>query len=340
MITEKKNKKIVVGVSGGVDSSVALTLLKEKGFSPIGVFMKFWGEENHCCGISSERRARKTCNELNIPFYTLDVRKKFKKQVVDYFLKSYKKGETPNPCIVCNKKIKFKVLFEKISEFGGSKVATGHYAINNKGSLFTPKDKHKDQTYFLWSLRKEDLENIIFPLGDLEKRRVRKLAEKNNLPAATVSDSQEVCFVKSNLIDFLKKHIDLKSGDIENKKGEKLGKHIGLPAYTLGQRKGIGLSGGPFYVLDKDIDRNVLIVTKDNDDLMSRKVSFRDSNFFEEIDFPLEVKAKIRYNAPKEKGVLKNKNEFEFHESQRAIAKGQSIVFYKKDKLLGGGVIN
>ena len=197
MITE--NKKIAVGVSGGVDSSVALTLLKKKGFSPIGIFMKFWGEKNHCCGISSERRARKTCNNLNIPFYVLDVRDEFKKQVVDYFLKSYERGETPNPCIVCNRDIKFKILFEKIKQFGGSKVATGHYAINENNNLFIPKDDHKDQTYFLWSLKKNDLENIIFPLGDLEKSSVRKLAKKNSLPAATISDSQEVCFVKNNL---------------------------------------------------------------------------------------------------------------------------------------------
>ncbi len=338
-MTTKKDKKVAVGVSGGVDSSLSLTLLKERGFSPIGVFMKFWGEENHCCGMESERRARKTCDRLNIPFYVLDVREEFKSQVVDYFLKSYARGETPNPCVVCNRDIKFRMLFEKIKEFGGSLVSTGHYARKKNGKLFIPKDKEKGQTYFLWSLKKQDLENIIFPLGDLKKSEVRKKAKRLNLPAASVSDSQEVCFVKGELSDFLSEHIDFEAGEIVSQSGEVLGTHNGLPIYTIGQRRGIGLSGGPFYVLDKDPKNNRLIVTKSNDDLMEKEVSFREENFFEDIEFPLEVKAKIRYNASKEVGVLKNKKKFVFEEKQRAIASGQSIVFYKNGRLIGGGII-
>ncbi len=334
------NRKITVGVSGGVDSSVALTLLKEKGFSPIGIFMKFWGDENHCCGANSERRARKTCNDLDVPFYVLDVKEEFKKEVVDYFLQSYQRGETPNPCIACNREIKFKTLFRKVKEFEGFSLATGHYAQIKNGLITTPKDKEKDQTYFLWNLKKEMLDNIVFPLGNLEKNEVRKIASKMEMPAADVPESQEVCFVKDDLSDFLKEYIDLIPGDIEDKYGRKLGMHIGLPVYTIGQRKGIGLSGGPFYVLEKDVERNVLIVTKDNKDLLEKKVKFKEENFFKEISYPLEVKAKIRYNAPKKEGVLKNKNEFEFNNSQRAIAKGQSIVFYKNSTLLGGGIIN
>ena len=339
MITEK-NKKVAVGVSGGVDSSVALKILKEKGYSPVGFFMKFWGDENHCCGMDSERRARKTCNDLGVPFYVLDVRDQFKKEVVDYFLRSYQSGETPNPCVACNREIKFKTLFKKIKEFEGTKVATGHYAQIEDGFITTPKDRKKDQTYFMWSLKKELLDNIIFPLGNLEKQEVRKLAARVDMPAAEVSDSQEVCFVEDGLSDFLKDYIDLIPGDIEDKYGKKLGTHIGLPVYTIGQRKGIGLSGGPFYVLKKDPERNVLVVTKDNDDLLERKVSFRQENFFKDLKFPLEVEAKIRYNAARKKGILKDDNRFEFEEAQRAIAPGQSIVFYKGDKLLGGAVIN
>ncbi len=339
-MTTDQDKKVAVGVSGGVDSSLTISLLKKKGFSPIGVFMKFWGDENHCCGMESERRARKTCDDLEVPFYVLDVRDEFKKKVVDYFLKSYGRGETPNPCVVCNRDIKFKMLFEKVKNFGGSLVATGHYAKVEDGQLFIPKDEKKDQTYFLWSLQKEVLKNSLFPLGDLTKKEVRKAAKKIKLPAAEISDSQEVCFVEDALADFLERHINFEPGDIESKEGKKLGAHKGLPVYTLGQRRGIGLSGGPFYVLGKDTKRNVLIVTKNEEDLMEKEVSFRDANFFEKTDFPVEVKAKIRYNAPKRKGVLKGKQEFFFNENQRAIASGQSIVFYKNNRLLGGGVIN
>lgn len=339
MITEK-NKKVAVGISGGVDSSVALKILKEQGYSPVGFFMKFWGKENHCCGVDSERRARKTCVDLGVPFYRLDVRKEFKKQVVDYFLKSYQMGETPNPCIACNREIKFKTLFKKIKEFEGTKVATGHYARIEDRLITTPEDKNKDQTYFMWSLEKQLLDNIIFPLGDLKKEEVRQLASRVGMPAAKISDSQEVCFVKDDLSDFLKDYIDLIPGDIEDKHGKKLGTHIGLPVYTIGQRKGIGLSGGPFYVLRKDVERNVLVVTKNNDDLLEEKVSFREENFFKDLKFPMEVKAKIRYNAPRKEGILKSKNQFEFKRPQRAIAPGQSIVFYQDDKLLGGGIIN
>ncbi len=339
-MTIKKSKKVAVGVSGGVDSSVALKLLKSSGYEPIGFFMKFWGKENHCCGMDSERRARKTCQKLNIPFYVLDVRDEFKSQVVDYFLRSYQMGETPNPCVACNREIKFKTLFRKIREFEGTKVATGHYAQIEDGLIMTPKDRKKDQTYFMWSFKKELLDNIVFPLGSLKKTEVRKVASRTNMPTADVPESQEVCFVKEDLSEFLRSYIDLIPGDIEDKHGKKLGTHIGLPVYTIGQRKGIGLSGGPFYVLKKDVERNVLVVTKNDRDLFKKKVRFRKENFFKDLSFPLEVEAKIRYNGPREKGVLESKNNFEFVKAQRAITPGQSIVFYKKNNLLGGGVIN
>lgn len=335
---KKKSKKVAVGISGGVDSSVSLALLKERGYSPIGIFMKFWGKENNCCGNESERRARQICDQLDVPFYTLDARSEFKKEVVDYFLDSYKKGNTPNPCVVCNKKIKFKLLFEKINEFGGELIATGHYVNKKDGTLLRPKDRQKDQTYFLWDLPKEYIENSLFPLGKLTKKEVRKKARKLNLSTANVSESQEVCFVKKGLINFLDKHIDLEPGPIVNKNGKKLGRHKGLPIYTIGQRKGIGLSGGPYYVLKKNIDKNELIVTKNNKDLKASDVFFENQNFFEKFEYPLEVKAKIRYNALLREGVLKE-DYFRFNEAQRAIASGQSIVFYKDDKLLGGGII-
>jgi len=339
MTIKKKNRKVAVGVSGGVDSSVALALLKERGYSPVSIFMSFWGDKNNCCGSEAERRARKVSDILSVPFYKIDVGERFKKEVVNYFLDSYQKGETPNPCVVCNKRIKFKVLFDEIKALGGSYIATGHYGVVKDGRIFLSEDKKKDQTYFLWKLKKRDLRRIIFPLGDYKKEEIRKIAKKRGLPTASVSDSQEVCFIENGLSDFLRERIKLIPGDIENMEGEKIGCHEGLPIYTIGQRKGIGLSGGPFYVFDKDEDRNVLTVTNNSEDLLRKKVCFSDENYFTDISYPLEVKAKIRYNAAPGKGVIKKKGIFEFSNPQKAITPGQSIVFYKKDMLLGGGVI-
>jgi len=334
----RKNKKVVVGVSGGVDSSVALTLLKEKGFSPIALFINFQEENNRCCGSEARRRAGETCQELNIPFYEINAEERFKERVIEYFLDSYKEGKTPNPCVVCNKQVKFKVLFDKLKDFNASYIATGHYARIDEGKIFVAEDEKKDQSYFLWDLSKEVLRKMIFPLGKLTKTEVRKRAREFDLPTAETAESQEVCFVESDLESFLRGRISLVPGDIKDKTGKKLGTHVGLPVYTIGQRRGIGLSGGPYYVLRKDTDRNVLVVTKDRKDLEERRVSFERANFFEKPDLPLPVEAKIRYNAPKGKGILKE-DLFLFDEPRRAITPGQSIVFYKGEKLLGGAVI-
>lgn len=355
-IDNLKEKKITVAMSGGIDSSVTAALLKIKDFNIIGVFMKFWGpkgqlksKENKCCSSESERRARKVASVLNIPFYVLDFRKKFKKRVVDYFLKEHKKGRTPNPCVVCNKKVKFGLLLEKALGLNSEFVATGHYARIEKNSdsklgLYRGKDKEKDQSYFLWQLNQRQLQRILFPLGDYEKREVERLAKEFNLPVKDAEESQEICFIPSSINDFLKENLEARPGSIINKEGEKLGEHQGLYHYTLGQRKGIGLSGGPWYVLEKNLKENALVVTKEESDLMKKEFKAEKLNWItEKPRFPLEVKVKVRYGQkPKEAEILSQKNKkckVRFKRKQRAITPGQSSVFYKNEELLGGGII-
>lgn len=337
-MSKTNSKKAIVGLSGGVDSSTAAGLLVEEGWDVAGVFLEFWGDKNHCCGEKAERRARKICDQLDLPFYKVDVRKEFKKEVVNYFLEGYKKGTTPNPCVVCNRRIKFEVLFNKMQELEADWIATGHYAIAEGQQIYAAQDKMKDQTYFLWNLKDNQLANALFPIGRLTKSQVRERASQMELPTSSLEESQEVCFVEDKLKGFLDKHLDLQPGPIVNKEGQKLGSHQGLPVYTLGQRKGIGLSGGPYYVLEKNLEDNELVVTKEDEDLLQKEVSFKESNFFGNISFPLEVEAKIRYNADRKPGKLTKKH-FEFDQAQRAIAPGQSIVFYLGERLLGGGII-
>ncbi len=350
MITKKENKKVVVGVSGGVDSSVALFLLKEKGFSPVGVFLRFWGKENRCCDAGAHKRARKVCRLLNVPFYTVDAREEFKKKVVKYFIESYKKGDTPNPCVVCNREVKFKFLMEKLSSLGADYIATGHYArIKREFSIFNfqfsnikllrGKDKEKDQSYFLWNLDKRWLSKIIFPLGNFKKEEVRKVAEKNGLPTAKTEESQEVCFAGKDTADFLEKNISPAPGKIVDREGNIIGDHRGLFYYTQGQRKRIGLPGGPYYVLKKDINKNVLVVTKKEKDISCREVAYQKANFFREVSFPFRAKVQIRYKSKARKALVE-KGKVIFSSPQRAVTPGQSVVFYDGEEVLGGGIIS
>ncbi|MBU3923041.1 tRNA 2-thiouridine(34) synthase MnmA [Patescibacteria group bacterium] len=334
-------KKVIVAMSGGVDSSVAAALLKQKGYDVVAVFMKFWKESksiNRCCSLESQTDARTIAKKLNIPFYIIDVRKEFKKRVVDYFISEYEKGKTPNPCIECNKFIKFNVLIKKALELKADFIATGHYARIKNNSLYIAKDKSKDQSYFLWVLK--DLNKILFPIGDYDKKEIRSLAKKFNLPVFEKKDSQEVCFINNSVEEFLNKRIKFKKGDIIfNKKV--IGKHNGLHFYTIGQRKGIGIGGiGPFYVASKDFKKNELIVIKsDSDDsLFKKELKFSKSNWFINVKFPLKCKAKIRYLS-KSVDCVVNKDKVIFLKKQKAVTSGQSIVFYSNGRVLGGGVI-
>ena len=351
MITKEENRKVVVGISGGVDSSVAATLLKKMGFSPVGVFMRFWGKENRCCNPEAERRARKVCGILKIPFYAVDARKEFKKSVVEYFIESYKRGDTPNPCVVCNREVKFKFLMEKLNSLEADYIATGHYArlcreIRNskfetrkcEHKLLRGKDKEKDQSYFLWNLDKRWLSKIIFPLGDFKKKEVRKIAEKNGLPTAKTEESQEVCFVEKSTSDFLEKNIPFSPGKIVDRKGNIIGEHKGLFYYTQGQRKRIGLPGGPYYVFKKETRKNTLVVTKKEEDISCKEVYYQKGNFFRKVTFPFQVKAQIRYKSRAETAVVE-KGKVVFSSPQRAVTPGQSMVFYNGEELLGGGII-
>lgn len=336
---KRKNKKVMMAMSGGIDSSVSAALLKRAGFDVVGVFMKFWPREGRCCSSESEKRARLVAAKLNIPFYVFDFRKEFKNKVVDYFVKEYKLGQTPNPCVVCNKEIKFGLLLKKALSLKADYIATGHYIRRRGNKLLKGKDKNKDQSYFLWQLDQKILGKILFPVGDYTKTEVRSLAKKFKLPVLNIPESQEVCFIQTTTADFLKKYLKLKPGEIINTKGEVISQHKGLWFYTIGQRKGIRLPGGPYYVLDKDMKKNTLIVSKNEKDLYKKELIIKDVNWISEIKLPLKVMAKIRYRHKLASAVV-DRNKVIFTKPQRAITPGQSVVFYKDQELLGGGIIS
>lgn len=357
----KENKKVICAMSGGIDSSLTAALLKKAGFNVIGVFMKFWTESadlsaekwNRCCSPESETIARKVAGILKIPLYVFNFEKEFKKKIVDYFLKEHKANITPNPCVVCNKEIKFGLLLEKALKLEADLVATGHYARlsreNTKYKLLKGKDKGKDQSYFLWQLSQRQLKHILFPVGNYTKKEVRVLAKEFSLPVLDRKESQEVCFIPGTISDFLSRHLRSKPGPIVEKThygaSKIIGKHEGLWPYTIGQRKGIGLSGGPYYVLDKDLKKNILVVTKSEKDLLKKELTARNINWIsgKEPRFPLKVKAKIRYRHKEVPAVIKKSVgktvKVAFTKAQRAITPGQSVVFYKGQELLGGGII-
>ncbi len=372
-----QKKKIIMAMSGGIDSSVAAALLKRAGPAPeqarygvnfgvIGVFMKFWSEHqkkggNRCCSPEAEKRARTVAKILKIPFYVFNFEKEFKKKIVDYFLNEYKKGTTPNPCVVCNKEIKFGLLLNKALSLDADYVATGHYTQIKKEKdrirLIRGKDKEKDQSYFLWQLNQKQLKHILFPVGDYTKTQVRALAKKFKLPVADIPESQEICFVQTTVNDFLKKYLKEKPGKIVDKKGKILGFHQGLYFYTIGQRKGLGFSGGPYFVLDRDIKKNLLIVTKNEKDLLKKELIAKNINWIsgKVPKLPLKIKAKIRYRQEFVSAIIKEytrgRARIVFLKPERAITPGQSVVFYnaegdisgraryKNQEVIGGGII-
>jgi len=349
----KKSKTVAVGLSGGVDSSVAAYLLKKRGFSVVGVFMRFWSEkgENKCCDSKGEEKARRVAGKLDIPFYVINLEEDFKKKIVDSFFSDLKKGETPNPCTLCNREIKLKALFDNLATFGADYVATGHYARlrreirnpkfeirKNECKLLKGRDRSKDQSYFLWNLKKEWLSKILFPLGGYKKEEVRDKAKKIKLPTASAQESQEICFIPDDMTSFLKRNIGESPGEIVDTEGKKLGEHKGLFYHTIGQRKGLNLSGGPYYVLEKRKKDNKLVVTKEKRDLFRKELSFKNANFFSKPSFPFRAKAKIRYGE-RGGGALVEKGKVIFSSPREAVTPGQSVVFYKGEELIGGGVI-
>jgi len=363
----RRGKKIAVAMSGGVDSSVAAALLKKEGYDVIGVFMQFWfpkGEEygeNRCCSLESWNEAKEVATILSIPIHKLNVGKEFKSTVVDEFLKSYQAGRTPNPCVNCNKFIKFDLLWKKVrAVWDVDYLATGHYSrlkpefsisnfqFSNKRTitkLLRGKDSNKDQSYFLYNLNQKVLPHLLFPVGEYAKPEVRRLAKRFGLPVHNKRDSQEICFVGRSHYDFLKRYLKLKSGDIVDLAGKKLGQHQGLSLYTIGQRTGLGLAGGPWYVSGFDRRKNQLIVTRDqkNSAIFCKELVAKKLNWIGEAPkLPLKCQCQIRYRS---KAVLCTVSKLKagvkvtFSRKQRAIAPGQSVVFYKGQEVLGGGVI-
>ena len=345
-------------MSGGVDSSVAAFLLKKQGYDVFGIFMKFWADEaqkaeNACCSYKSFLDAKKIADKIEIPLYTVNFKEDFKKIIVDDFISQYKNCITPNPCVACNKYIKFDLLLQKAKSLGADFLATGHYVKITKGKngiyhLLKSKDKEKDQSYFLYNLKQEQLKYLLFPVSGFRKSEVKEIAKENKLEVYKKPESQEICFVSDNNLDlFLKKYLKINNGniiDINNKKI--IGTHQGLPLYTIGQRKGIGLSGGPYYVVSKDKKKNILFVTNKKNDpkLFFNQLEISKVNFISDKKqkFPQEVKVKIRYRAKEVLGILKkekNKYILQFSKPVLAATKGQSAVFYKKQEVVGGGII-
>ncbi len=346
-------KKVLLGMSGGVDSSVSAVLLKEQGYEVIGTTLELFAGSS-CCNINTYLDAKNVCKEIGIPHFTFDFKNEFKKYVIDDFINCYSNCKTPNPCIECNKYMKFGIMYEKAKELGCDYIATGHYAkteySEKYGRTVLKKSNagKKDQSYVLWNIPKDLLEHIVFPLGDFEnKDEIRQIAEEKNLKVAHKPDSEDICFIPDgNYKKFLENNSSLKpiEGNIVNSKGKILGKHSGLYNYTIGQRRGLGVSNPvPLFVIGFDKEKNEVIVGEENE-LYKSELLVTDINLllFDKIDDWLEVDVKTRYSSMQAKAKIKQENEFikvVFDKPQRAITPGQSAVFYIDDIVVGGGKI-
>ncbi|MDZ5782896.1 tRNA 2-thiouridine(34) synthase MnmA [Marinococcus luteus] len=351
-----EDTRIVVGMSGGVDSSVTAALLKEQGYEVIGIFMKNWDdtdESGMCTATEDYEDVIAVCNQLDIPYYAVNFEKEYWDRVFTYFLEEYKAGRTPNPDVMCNKEIKFRAFIDHAFNLGADYVATGHYArVEHTESgtyLLRGVDNNKDQTYFLNQLSEEQLSRVLFPLGEYDKSEVRKMAEERDLETAGKKDSTGICFIgERNFKDFLQEYLPAQPGNMESPEGEVKGRHDGLMYYTLGQRQGLGIggSGEPWFVVDKDMERNVLIVGQGGNHkrLYSEQLTASEPNWIHEPEvFPFSCTAKFRYRQ-KDQGVTvhqKTNGELlvEFDEPQRAVTPGQAVVFYDGDVCLGGATI-
>lgn len=349
-----ENKKVLLGMSGGVDSSVSALLLKQKGYEPIGITLELFAGSS-CCNIDTYIDAKNVCKSIGVPHFTKDCKEEFNKNVIQDFIDCYSNCKTPNPCIECNKYMKFGYMWEKAKEFGCKYIATGHYAkteYSKKYGRWVLKKSNagrKDQSYVLWNIPKELIEFVIFPLADFEsKDEIRKIASKNNLKVANKPDSEDICFVPDgNYAKFLEENSKLKpkKGNIVNKDGEILGKHNGLYHYTIGQRKGLGISyKEPLYVIGFNKEKNELIVGK-KEEIYKTKMLVNEINLLlvDEIKEPLKVAVKTRYSSNEELATIhmKDKDTIEviFKKPVARITPGQSAVFYIDDIVLGGGKI-
>lgn len=351
---KSQKKKVIVGLSGGVDSSVAAALLLAQGYDVIGVFMRNWSEdvgEFSCSWTEDLEDARRVAQLLGIKFYVWNFEKEYKAEVINYFFREYKAGRTPNPDVMCNREIKFKLFLNKALSFGADYVATGHYArvaqIHNSYHLLRGIDANKDQSYFLCTLGQKQLAKSLFPVGAYTKPQIRALAKKFKLPTFDKPDSQGICFIgEIDVADLLRRNIQMKPGPIIDTDKRKLGTHQGLPLYTLGQRGGLDIgSGGPYYVVAKDKKKNAVIVSNNpNDELLWRRECL-----ISDISWTISARqltqvteAAIRYRQAAQQVTIKKqgaKLHLVFAEPQRAITPGQLAVLYNGEELLGSGVI-
>lgn len=361
---DNSKTRVVVGMSGGVDSSVSALLLKQQGYDVLGVFMKNWDESDDsgvCTATEDYEDVQKVADKIGIPYYAINFEKEYWERVFEYFLNEYKKGRTPNPDVMCNKEIKFKSFLDFAMKLDADYIAMGHYAktyrdANGTVHMMRPKDGNKDQTYFLSQLSQKQLSKVIFPLADLTKPQVRTIAEKYGLATAKKKDSTGICFIgERNFNKFLSEFLPAQAGEMVTPDGQVVGQHAGLMYYTIGQRSGLGLgstkeSTAPWFVVGKDLKHNRLIVEQgyDSDLLYSDQLVASGMSFFTgqpDHDFDLHCSAKFRYRQPDVDVTLHyhakdNTATIDFDEPARAVTPGQALVLYKGEECLGGGTID
>lgn len=357
-MNDNKDIRVVVGMSGGVDSSVAALLLKEQGYDVVGIFMKNWDDTDHfgvCTATEDYDDVIRVCNQLDIPYYAVNFEKQYWDKVFTYFLDEYKSGRTPNPDVMCNKEIKFKAFLDHAVSLGADYLATGHYAqvrkTNGHYEMLRGVDDNKDQTYFLNQLTEDVLAKVMFPLGHLPKPKVREIAKAHGLATAEKKDSTGICFIgERNFKQFLSGYLPAKSGEMQTLEGTVKGRHDGLMYYTIGQRQGLGIGGAgdPWFVIGKNLQDNILYVAQgyNNDKLYSDRLLATDVNWINPDTVPesFTCTAKFRYrqaDSPVTVTVLENGNvDVVFAECTRAITPGQAVVFYDGDVCLGGATID
>lgn len=356
-----EKKTVVVGMSGGVDSSVAAYLLKEQGYEVIGVTMQIWQDEERetleeqggCCGLSAVDDARRVAWNLDIPYYVMNFKSEFKDKVIDYFIDEYTKGRTPNPCIACNRYVKWESLLKRSMDIGADYIATGHYAQieqlpNGRYALKRSVTEAKDQTYALYNLTQDQLKRTLMPVGAYHKDEIRRIAEEIGLQIANKPDSQEICFIPDHdYAGFIKENseMELEEGNFVNLKGEIIGRHKGITHYTVGQRKGLNLSmGHPVFVVEIRPETNEVVIGE-NEDIFTDTLRCSQLNWMaiEEPEGEISVIAKIRYSHKGAPCTIRKVGddlvECKFREPQRAITPGQAVVFYDGEYVAGGGTI-